>query len=353
MEIFNEKISGRGTIMKKIHILYEFKNQAWGGGNQFLKLLRKKLRERGRYGETVEDADIILFNSHHCMKEVIKAKQKYPNKTFVQRMGSIFTYARGDKYLDRLVWSMNKNVADGSIFQSKWQQSVMHNLGMPEGLETIIINAPDKEIFNNHEHISKLLNKTRIITTGWSTGDIKGFDIYSYLDEHLDFKKYQFIFVGNSKIKFKNIELIPPQESKEIANYLKSSDIFITATRRDVCSDSLVEAIHCGLPIVARNSAGHLELIGNNGILFNGTEDVISAINEVALNLEKYHIETNLPNDDDVVSEYYEFCCLVNHTTTPKTYRMGTYTNHSLNMIWQKIFEQVNIILKRGGQIFR
>lgn len=352
--------------MKRVHILYEFKNQAWGGGNQFLKLLRKKLREQNRYGETPEDADIILFNSHHNMKEVLKAKQKFQNKTFVQRMGSIFTYARGDKYLDRLVMSINKNVADGTIFQSKWQQSVMHSLGMPHGLETIIINAPDSYLFNIKSAGDSTKDRARLIaasklnppwrihliTTSWSTGDIKGFEVYSYLDEHLDFKKYQFTFVGNSKIKFKNIEQIPPQDSEGIAAYLKNSDIFITATRRDVCSDSLVEAIHCGLPIVARKSGGHPELIKNNGILFNGTEDVIDAINKVASNLEKYHTELSLPSDNDVALEYYNFCCLVADTTTPKRYQTGTYMNHSLNMIRQKIFERTNTIHKWAHQKF-
>lgn len=340
--------------MKKIHILYDIKNSTWGGGNQFMKVLRHQLQMNDVYAEKIEDADVILFSSHHQMEEVIQAKIKYPDKHFVHRLGSVFTYARGDKYLDRLVMSLNINIADGTIFQSKWQQSVMHSLGLPQGLETIIINAPDSHLFNTKNVKGATKDKTRIrlITTGWSTGDIKGFDIYEYLDKHLDFSKYQFIFLGNSKTKFKNIESFPPQISAVVASMLKNSDIFITATRRDVCSDSLVEAIHCGLPIVARKSGGHPELIKNNGILFNGTKDVVDAINKVASNLEKYHTEISLPSDNDVALEYYNFCCLVADTTTPKRYQTGTYMNHSLNMIQQKIFERTNTIYKWARQKF-
>lgn len=58
----------------KIHILYNFKDGAWGGGNQFLKALQKYFIKGGFYTESPEDADVILFNSHHELKSVLKLK---------------------------------------------------------------------------------------------------------------------------------------------------------------------------------------------------------------------------------------------------------------------------------------
>ena len=58
----------------KIHILYNSKGGAWGGGNQFLKALRKCFVKEGCYAESPEDSDVILFNSHHELKSVLKSK---------------------------------------------------------------------------------------------------------------------------------------------------------------------------------------------------------------------------------------------------------------------------------------
>ena len=51
----------------KIHILFKFIEGPYGGGNQFLKALRDYFNEIGIYSEKPEEADIILFNSHHCL----------------------------------------------------------------------------------------------------------------------------------------------------------------------------------------------------------------------------------------------------------------------------------------------
>ena len=44
----------------KIHIAYKFTSGAWGGGNQFLLLLKKEFEKLGLIAGA-KDADIILF----------------------------------------------------------------------------------------------------------------------------------------------------------------------------------------------------------------------------------------------------------------------------------------------------
>lgn len=316
--------------LKKIHILYDIKDSTWGGGNQFLKVLRHQFQLSEVYAESIKEADIILFNSHHQMEDVIGAKIEYPNKHFVHRLGSVFTYARGDKYLDRLVINMNKNIADGTIFQSRWQEEKYHEIGLQVGIETIIHNASDSQIFNTKPNGKSNRDRIRIITTGWSTGDIKGFDIYEYLDKHLDFEKYQFIFLGNSNTKFKNIESFPPQISRVVASMLKGSDIFITATQHDACSNSLVEALHSGLPAVARYSGGHPELVGSGGVLFDGKEDVIEAIEMVSSNLKRFRERIKVLSDSKVADLYYIFCMYIAENTVPKQYRASGRMNYNI-----------------------
>ncbi|MDD5453886.1 MAG: glycosyltransferase [Candidatus Ratteibacteria bacterium] len=341
-------------VMKKVHILYDMKDTPWGGGNQFFKELRHELQMNERYAEKISDADVIIFSSHHQMDKVIQAKIDYPDKHFVHRMGSVFTYARGDKYLDQLVIEMNQNIADGTIFQSRWQEEKFHEIGLPIGIETIIHNAPNEYLFNSkskikeqihgleeHELIQEGLQKEkiRLITTGWSTGDIKGFDIYKYLDEHLDFDKYSFIFLGNSKVKFKNITSFPPQISMVVASILQGSDIFITATQNDACSNSLVEALHCGLPVVARNSGGHPELVGKAGVLFDGKEDVLDAIEMVSSNLEMFRERIQVESISKIAQKYYSFCMYILENTVPKHYDKSRITNMKIMQGKQKAAE--------------
>ena len=57
-----------------MYIVYNFKDGAWGGGNQLLKALRKCFIKKRCYVESPEDADVILFNSHHELKSVLKLK---------------------------------------------------------------------------------------------------------------------------------------------------------------------------------------------------------------------------------------------------------------------------------------
>lgn len=315
----------------KIHILYDFKDSAWGGGNQFLNALKMALNENqlDTYTDDIEKADVVLFNSHHQMDKVLRAKMAYPEKVFIQRMGSVFSLARGDNYLDRILIDINNAVADGTIFQSEWNRRMYHAFGLPESEndnEAVIFNAPN-EFFHKQKIEKKQRGKIKLITTGWSTGQIKGFDIYKYLDEHLDFNKYDFVFIGNSPIQFKNIIALPTMKHRNIAVSLRRhGDIFITATQNDTCSNSLIEAIHCSLPVVARNSGGHPELVKDAGVLFEDETDVIAAIEEVSSNLSKYQVPLQLPTIDEVAKAYILFSEVIhNSSSEPKQIGIRNY----------------------------
>ena len=80
----------------KIYFEVPFHSTAWGGGNQFLKYLIKNLRSLNFITTNPEKADIIFFNSHHCIAEIINLKKKYNKKIFIQRIDGPMSY-RGIK----------------------------------------------------------------------------------------------------------------------------------------------------------------------------------------------------------------------------------------------------------------
>lgn len=296
----------------KIHILYEFVEGPWGGGNQFLKALREYFRKTGVYSENPEDADVILFNSYPFGSEylfnfVLKLKKNL-DKILIHRVDGPISYVRGkDKILDEIIFQFNELFADGTIFQSGWSREKNSEIGMIKSpYEIIIINAPDPTIFN-HDHKKTVDEKIKLIATSWSANIRKGFDIYRYLDKHLDFNKYEMTFVGNSPIQFKKIKWIKPVTSQELAKILKEHDIFIIASTNDPCSNSLIEALHCGLPVVARNDGGHPEITGEAGELFEDEKGAIDAIEKVAQDYGHYQTRINLPSFDVVGERYYKF----------------------------------------------
>src|SRR5687768_998092 len=115
---------------RKIHILFEFVDGPWGGGNQFLKSLKNEFVRMGIYEEVAEKADVILLNSHHQIEEVKKIKQMFPTKIFLHRIDGPISLTRGnDEQTDKLIFDLNNSIADISIFQSIWSFTKTLKLG--------------------------------------------------------------------------------------------------------------------------------------------------------------------------------------------------------------------------------
>jgi len=271
------------------HILYTFQKGAWGGCNQFLTALRGQLRRSGNWAESPEMADIILIDSFNNAAEAIRWKRRLPATLFIHRIdGPVSLYRGRDRYLDQLIHAIGARIADGVVFQSEYSKIANLSLGMLHPrLTRVVNNSAQKEHFWPGISVSKN-GRIQLIAASWSASWNKGFEIYSYLDRHLDFSRYEMTFVGNTPISFLNIHCIPPQDIPELGALLRASDIYITASRHDPCSNSLLEALACGLPVAAICSGGHPELLLGGGELFSSTTDVIDCIDRVSADMDKY-----------------------------------------------------------------
>ena len=223
--------------------------------------------------------------------------------------GPISGIRNRDLEIDKIIYQFNSYFVDGTIFQSNWSRQENYKLGLKKNkFETTITNAPDNKIFNIKGKIRfSPKRKTKLIATSWSNNWRKGFKIYKYLDENLDFNKYEMTFIGNSPISFENIKWIKPLPGEKIAKKLKQHDIFITASQKDPCSNSLIEALHCGLPAIALNDGGHPEIIKKGGELFNGKSDIIQKIDRIAKNYSSYQKFISLLLIQEVTQKYLHF----------------------------------------------
>ena len=134
----------------KIYILFNLTDGPWGGGNQFLKAMKKEFQGNGAYAEKAKDADVILFNSHHCLNMAFKLKKRFPKKIFIHRVdGPIGLYRGRDEVIDKIIFESNDILADGTVFQSIWSKEQNKKLYDDKGrYEMVAYNAPDGRIFN-------------------------------------------------------------------------------------------------------------------------------------------------------------------------------------------------------------
>lgn len=308
----------------KIHILYNFQEGPWGGGNQFLKALKQELINQGVYESSSQAAEVILFNSHHFFDDVFKLKKRFPEKIFIHRIdGPLGLYRGRDKIIDRIIFKFNDLLADGTAFQSHWskaQNQKLHNAR--NKFEAVIHNAPDSAVFNKqNKKPFRPQEKIGLIAVSWSSNIKKGFDIYKYLDENLDFSKYEMVFVGNSPVEFKNIRHQKPLASKDLANVLRAQDIYITASQKDACSNALIEALSCGLPAAALNDGGHTELIQQGGELFQSDKDVIEKLNKIARNYSYFQSRIPEFSIKKAAEDYYGLAKKIFNEVENKTYQ--------------------------------
>jgi glycosyltransferase involved in cell wall biosynthesis len=293
----------------KINILFEFKDGPWGGGNQFLKSLKKELTKRNIYEESTDKSDVIIYNNYHNILRAILMKIRFPDKIFIHRLGPYFYLHRGRKWkiIDSLIIEVSNIVSDLIVFQSNWScKKAMSEFNLDKNKKySIIGNSADSNIFYPKNNSPKR-DKIKLISDGWSSNDKKGGKYYEFLDNNLDFSRYEMIFVGNSKIRFKNIKLLGPLPSDKLAEEIRKNDIFISAVEDDACSNTIIEALSCGLPVVALKSGGNAEIIKNGGELFDTNEEMLKKIDMVNNDYLKYKNDIKIDSTEDSADKYLD-----------------------------------------------
>lgn len=322
--------------IKKIHthILFNFNENISGGGKQFLKLLKNYFIKKEIYTENPDKADVIIFNSHQCIYKLINLKLKYKDKLFIHRIdGPMKLYNHPSDKRDDIVYICNKFISDGNIYQSNWSKKSNINLGMISNVNsTIITNAPDKSIFNSSGK-KKPSDKIRIVISSWSSNINKGFLVYKWIDENLNFANYSVTFIGNSPIKFKNIKTKIIKDRIELSNELKKHDIFLTASKKDPCSNSLIEALHCNLPALALNDGGHVEIISNGGEFFSNNNEIIKMLKKIKKNYSYYQKKINVPDMDEVGEKYYDFISLMHKKQSEGKYLTKNFSYYQVMIL--------------------
>ena len=297
----------------QLAIVHRFHRPPYGGGNQFLLALRAEMKRQGvdasanRIGRRTR---ACLFNSFNFdFERLMRVAKTHRNCRMIHRVdGPVGVYRGKDAGIDKEIWEINQKLAQATIFQSKYSFDKHLEIGLKFKNPVVIQNAVNPGIFNSQGRVAPPdgFRRTKLIAVSWSDNLKKGAPVYKWIEDHLDWTRYEFTFVGRSQIPFERIRMIPACSSKELARILRTHDIYITASQNEPCSNALIEALSCGLPAVFLNSGSHKALAGGAGEGFTCNEEVLMAIDLVADNWEKYHQKISMPSISEVTKRYID-----------------------------------------------
>ena len=255
-------------------LFHQFAPPPAGGGNQTLRAVAAEFERRGlRVGNNAVSPSTraVLFNSFNFdLARLELLARRVGGARMVHRVGAVTSLYRGfDDGTDARVADINARLAHATLAISHATVEMYRSIGIELVDPHVVYNACDSRIFNaeGRQPFSRD-RKTRLISSSWSDNPRKGGPTYKWLEDHLDWDRYEFTFVGNTATRFKRIRHVPPVPSNELATLLRAHDVFVTATEHDAYSNALVEALSCGLPAVYLDSGGSAEAVKDAGFAF-------------------------------------------------------------------------------------
>ena len=293
-----------------VSIFHQFAPPPAGGGHQFLRALKREWERRGFRVEVNSVSGrtrACLLNSFNFDADRFRVLRRAGCRAIHRVDGPLAVYRGFDDGTDRRIAEWNREFAQGTVMQSRFSLQAHGKLGLVFRDPIVIPNAADPEIFFPPPRPSDPKGrKLRVISASWSDNPNKGAETYAWLDRNLDFGRVEYTFVGRLPSELKNIRTLPPMPSRNLADLLRDHDVYLTASRKDPCSNSLIEALSCGLPAVYLDSGGHPEIAGAAGLAFRSAEEIPGLLERMASEIGDFRGRIRVPRIADVAERYLE-----------------------------------------------
>ncbi|MFA6159988.1 MAG: glycosyltransferase [Parcubacteria group bacterium] len=281
--------------MKKTRIFFAYKhtNNPWGGANNFIRALYDEMRTRSDFDVHHNinlESDIIFFSQLSCgpenvsagskkryrLSDIKKIKSKSKAKLVVRavnlninshppkNLSSIFTYIKTGLWLDIETIGL-VNLADFVIFQSEFQKEFFKKWGYKGKNNTVIHNGAPLIFKNNNFSVKEVNDSLKLV----SNSNHKTFKRHEIIAEMSLLDGVSITHMGNWSDKIKNhrVDIRGTLTHEEIVDIYKNSDYLLHPAINDPCPNSVVEALHFGLPVIYNNKKGSSqELVRGNGV---------------------------------------------------------------------------------------
>lgn len=269
--------------MRKVFIPFNLFNNI-GGPATFMGNLKAELDNKGfKYQSKPLFAKSIFFPISVSLKH-IKIVKLFGGKIIQRLDGVYYPEKNGQQYAQKnnSMQNIYQNYADYVIFQSQYSKNAVFQMfgEKPEGSYSIIFNGVNTDIFKPVDS-KKIHNKISFITTGsFRGGDMLDPILYALDKLYETNKSIEFKIIGPLNVVNKD-EVLSKAYVKnmictnqyDLAKQLNKSDIFLFTQLNPACSNSVLEAIACGLPVVGMNTGSMAELCHFNSELLAYVSD--------------------------------------------------------------------------------
>jgi glycosyltransferase involved in cell wall biosynthesis len=313
----------------RIYINTKWRRGPYGGAGNFLQALAARLRTLGVEASNrwPEKYDVALLNALTEDLTLARVKEIAEKGIPIVHRKTLFLSGGGENMRVK-----RNNVIEGHaqqldfgpyishhIFQSKFSVDVFKADGFASDHFNVIHNGADESIWNPfgwNEGIfqrpveRRFWNRSepfRILISSWSYNPRKGWEIYEQADK-ADLKNVSVSFIGNAPegVRFKRIRSHRPLAHRELARFVKQHHALLFCAHHETCSNTIVEAINCGVPVIYLDSGANKELAADYGIEFTG--DIESAIERLQQDYERL-VEKTFSNPyrmSRTASAYYD-----------------------------------------------
>ena len=257
----------------------------WGGGNRFVRNLERFLLQQGHevHRKLVPHLDLILLVAvqpklritSFSPRDAADYRRVYPRTSVVLRVNTCDEQRASDSGINRLVLQAAKE-ADHTVFVSEFMRSLYAEQGFScSRPHSVLRTGADAMVFHARGSADWRPNqRLRIVTHHWSTGVMKGYDVYERLDALLaqeNFKScFDFTHVGRLPLglKLPNSRVLSVLDGENLADELRAHHVHITGARYEPGGNHYVEAMQCGLPVLFLRSGGTPEYCESYGLGF-------------------------------------------------------------------------------------
>lgn len=249
----------------------------------------------------------VLFNSFNFDFDRLRVlARRTKGARLVHRVGAVTSLYRGfDDGTDARVAEINAELADATLAISAATIEMYRSIGIELVDPHVVHNPCDDRIFTSiGRQPFRPDRKTRLIATSWSDNSRKGGPTYSWLEEHLDWDRFDFTFVGNISSPLRRARCLAPVSSSELASILREHDVYVTATEYDAYSNALVEALSCGLPAIYLDSGGSSEAVKDAGFGFTVREQIPQLLDRLVAEYEDRQARISLPSLAEIADGY-------------------------------------------------
>jgi len=295
----------------RIGLWHQYFKPPYGGGNQFMMALQRAIKSLGvkvAVNNISSSIDVHICNSAWFDVKKFQSVSGKKRPRIIHRVdGPIALYRESTWDEDNRIYNLNNEWASSTVYQSAWCYRKMLELDFKPVRPLIIHNAVNEKIFHRNNRIKFDKNrKIRLISTAWSDNPRKGGPFFKALEKKLDWGRFSYTFVGNVQQEFDKIEHLPPQNSEKLADTLRQHDIYVMASESEACSNALLEALACGLPVLYLKDGGNGELVGFGGLSFLTQDEALDNLDRIVAEYDMFQDGIYVASIEDIAKRYLD-----------------------------------------------